>query len=310
MRNNNRIDENISEIKQFDPDLDFIPLTNDLLFHMVFTKNQAALRNLMSCLLNIPEAEILDIEILNPMQYNEQFDMNLSILDLKLHLNHEHYILVEMQVRRFRFWPERTLVYSCRQIADQDKGEDFDYGKIQPVVQIAIMDHTLFPEHKRFFASYELKDKEGFLYSDKLRFLVMDLTAISEASEQEKKQGLVEWAEAFKANDWKTVEQNENQGVREAMETMKLIMANPGERQLLEYRRKAEVDRRSMIASARQDGWQEGEKKGRTEGRMEGENRMARLMNRLISQGRIDDITRASNDPKFRDQLYLEFKIE
>lgn len=90
------------------------------------------------------------------------------------------------------------------------------------------------------------------------------------------------------------------------METMKLIMANPGERQLLEYRRKAEVDRRSMIASARQDGWQEGEKKGR----MEGENRMARLMNKLVSQGRIDDITRASNDPKFRDQLFQEFKIE
>lgn len=302
MVNTEKIDGSISETDKFEQKLDFIPLTNDLLFHMVFTKNPAALRNLLSCLLNIPESEILDIEILNPMQYNEQFDMNLTILDLKLHLNNKQYVLVEMQVRKFNYWPERTLIYACRQIADQDKGESFDYGKIQPVVQIAIMDHTLFPKHKRFFTCYELKDEEGFLYSDKLRFLVMDLTAISEASDKEKEQGLVDWAEAFKANDWETVEQSENRGVREAMETMKLIMANPGERQLLEYRRKAEVDRRSMIASARQEGEIIGEKLG--------ENRMGILINTLVSQGRIDDLQKASNDPEYRNQLFQEFRIE
>ena len=105
MVNTEKIDGSISETDKFEQKLDFIPLTNDLLFHMVFTKNPAALRNLLSCLLNIPESEILDIEILNPMQYNEQFDMNLTILDLKLHLNNEQYVLVEMQVRKFNYWP-------------------------------------------------------------------------------------------------------------------------------------------------------------------------------------------------------------
>ena len=304
MKRNNGEEKQVMETRE--QELDFVPLTNDLLFHMVFSKNPAALRSLLSCLLNIPEADILNVEILNPMQYNEQFDMNLSVLDLKLYLNGEKYILVEMQVRRFAFWTERTLVYSCRQIADQDKGAEFDYGKVQPVIQISIMDHTLFPEHRRFFATYQIRDEEGYLYSDKLQFVVMDLTAISEASEQERKQGLVEWAEAFKANNWEAVEQNKNQGVKEAMETMKLIMANPSERQMLEYRRKAEVDRRSWIASARKEGIQEGEKRGEKIG----ENRTVKLMQILQEQGRNEDLYKAINDSNYRDHLFQELKID
>lgn len=294
--------ENPARINSTDQEIGFFPLTDDLMFHMVFSKNPAALRNLLSCLLNIPETEIKKIEILNPMQYNEQFDMNLTVLDLKLHLNNEKYILVEMQVRRFDFWTNSTLVYACRQIADQDKGKNFDYGKIQPVIQIAILDHTLFPEHKRFFTTYELRDKEGFRYSDRLQFIVMDLTAMAEATDEEKTQGLVEWAEAFKADDWETVEKNENQGVREAMETMKLIMANPGERQLLEYRHKAEVDRRSWYVDALNA--------GRKEGEIKGENRMVRLVKTLQNQGRIEELDRVIEDSNYRNNLYKELHID
>ena len=70
---------------------------------------------------------------------------------------------------------------------------------LQPVIQIAIMDHTLFPDHRRFFTKYELQDDEGYRFSDKLQFYVMDLTAKEDAEEDEKANGLVDWAEAFTA---------------------------------------------------------------------------------------------------------------
>ena len=104
-------------------ELDYEPLTNDLLFHMVFTKNEQALRSLLSCLLDIPQTEMREIEILNPMQYTEAIDTKLTVLDLKLHLNNEKYILIEMQVRRFINWTNRTLAYASRQIAEPDKGK-------------------------------------------------------------------------------------------------------------------------------------------------------------------------------------------
>jgi len=36
------------------PTTEFVPLRNDLLFHMVFTRNAEALKGLLSVLLNIP----------------------------------------------------------------------------------------------------------------------------------------------------------------------------------------------------------------------------------------------------------------
>ena len=82
---------------------------------------------------------------------------------------------------------------------------NFDYSqpessKLDPVIQIFIRDCSLFPEHKRFLSSYVPRDDEGYPYTDKLQFIVMDLTQIGSANEDQKKQGLVEWAMAFKAD--------------------------------------------------------------------------------------------------------------
>ena len=238
------------DIRAAGQELEYVALTNDLLFHMVFTMNELALRSLLSSLLSMSEDQIQKIEILNPMQYNESFDTKLTVLDLKLHLNDNRFVLVEMQVRRFDYWTNRTLLYACRSIVEQSRGEGFKYDDLQSVIQIAIMDHTLFPDHKRFFTKYELQDNEGYAFSDKLQFYVLDLKAIDEAEEHEKENGLVDWAEAFSAKDWKTVGQIDNPGVKEAQKTMEVIMSEPTQRQLIIERKTALLDRQAELDSA------------------------------------------------------------
>ena len=230
---------------------DYVALTNDLLFHMVFTRNAEALRGLLSVLLIIPEPDIDQVEVLNPMQYSDMIDTKLTVLDLKVHLNNRSYVHVEMQVRRFAHWTNRTVGYACRQIADQIHS-DFDYGKLEPVIQISIMDHSLFPDHKKFFNEYIPRDKEGYPYTDKLKFLVMDLTQIEEASQEQKDQGLVEWAKAFRANSWEEVNDIDNSGVKEAARTMQLIMSNPTEREMIRMRQDVENDWRTIVNSERE----------------------------------------------------------
>ena len=230
----------------------YVSLTNDLLFHMVFTRNAEALKGLLSVLLNISESGILRIEVLNPMQYSDVIDSKLTVLDLKVHMNDNTFVHVEMQVRRFKYWTNRTVGYACRQIADQIHA-DFDYGKLEPVIQISIMDYSLFPEHKRFFADYIPRDKEGYAYTDKLQFYVMDLTQISEATENQKKQGLVEWAKAFRASSWEEVNDIDNSGVKEAAKTMQLIMSNPTEREMIRMRQDAQIDWKTVVNSERLD---------------------------------------------------------
>ena len=44
-------------------------------------------------------------------------------------------------------------------------------------------------------------------------------------------------------------------------------------------------------------------------GRAEGENKMADLMQKLFSQGRVDDAQRAASDQTYREELFKEFQI-
>ena len=230
----------------------YVSLTNDLLFHMVFTRNAEALKGLLSTLLNIHEEDILRVEVLNPMQYSEVVDSKLTVLDLKVHMNDNTFVHVEMQVRKFEHWTNRTVGYACRQIADQIHG-DYDYSKLEPVIQISIMDYSLFPDHKRFFKRYIPQDDEGYAYTDKIQFYVMDLTQSSEASQEQKEQGLVEWANAFKATSWEEVNQIQNSGVKEAAKTMQLIMSNPTEREMIRMRQDAQSDWTTTVKAERLD---------------------------------------------------------
>ena len=244
---------------------DYIALTNDLLFHMVFTRNLDALKGLLAVMLNLPELSIKEIEVLNPMQYSEVKDSKLTILDLKVHMNSNTFIHVEMQVRKFEYWTNRTVSYACRQIADQIQGK-FDYSKLEPVIQISIMDCSLFPEHKRFFSKYVPRDDEGYPYTDKLQFIVMDLTQIGSANEDQKKQGLVEWAMAFKADSWEEVGKINNHSIKEAVKTMQLIMSNPSEKEKIRMREDARRDEITTIAAAERRGKEEGRREGIKQG--------------------------------------------
>ncbi len=235
----------------------YVSLRNDLLFHMVFTRNPEALKGLLTVLLYIPSEQILRVEVLNPIQYSDVVDTKLTVLDLKVHLNDNTYVLVEMQVRKFEEWTNRTVVYTCRQVADQAH-DDFDYSKLESVIQISIMDYTLFPDHKRFFKRYRVADDEGYVYTDKIQFWVMDLTKIDEATEEQKAQGLVEWAHAFKADSWEEVNQIQNPAVKEAAKTMQLILSNPTEREMIRMRQAAQDDWITIRNSERRAGRNEG----------------------------------------------------
>ena len=118
------------------------------------------------------------------------------------------------------------------------------------------MDHSLFPEHRRFFAQYTLRDEENFEYTDMLRFYVLDLTQIGAATGEQEKQGLVEWAKAFRARTWAEVNDIENTGVKEAARTMQVIMANPTERELIRMRQDAVYDWNTQIRAAERRGAQ------------------------------------------------------
>ncbi|MBR1710243.1 MAG: Rpn family recombination-promoting nuclease/putative transposase [Clostridia bacterium] len=322
-------------------DWDYEPLTNDVMFHLVFLTNEKARKALVSVMLNIPENEIGEIVVKNPLQFSDSFDAMQTVLDLRLQLSNGTFINIEMQVKPFPEWTNRTVVYSCRQITDQSNTDGFSYSALEPVIHIAIMNYTLFKDHKKFFAKYEVRDEDGYRYTDKLQFLVMNLKAISKATDEDRRRGLVQWAEAFTAKNWEQIKKIKNSGIQEAVKQMQAVLGNPQQRQMIWSRKLAQMDHDSQIESARTEGIAIGKSEGITEGiaigksegiaigksegiaigksegitegiaigQSKGENRVVRLMARLFSLGRQQDAEKATNDVAYREKLFLEFGL-
>ena len=63
----------------------------------------------------------------------------------------------------------------------------------------------------------------------------------------------------------------------------------------------------------KEEGWKEGQKdgweKGQNKGREEGESRLANLISKLISVGKINDIAKVTENKAYREELYAEYGI-
>ena len=198
-----------------------IPMTNDYLFRALLQENNYVLKGLICSLLHLAPSDIDSVVITNPVELGRAPDDKAFLLDIKIFLNGQTYINLEMQVINEYNWKERSLSYLCRNF-DQLKSGEF-YGSARPVIQIGLLDFTLFPEAPEFYATYQLLNvKKYTLYSDKLRLSVLDLTRIDLADEKDKLYQTDYWAMLFKAATWEEIKMlaQNNEYINEAASTV------------------------------------------------------------------------------------------
>ena len=178
-----------------------IKLVNDFLFRALLQRNNHVLKGLIASLLHMQMDEIQSVTIENEIVLGEHIPDKTFILDIRVLMNDDSIINLEMQVVDQKNWVERSMSYLCRCFDNIPKGED--YINVKPVVQIGLLDYTLFPESPEFYASYYLmNERSHHIYSDKLRLCVLDLTHIDLATEEDKRYGLDHWAGLFKSHTW------------------------------------------------------------------------------------------------------------
>lgn len=202
----------------------FVPLTNDYLFRALLIKNNYVLKGLLCALLHLNESDVTSVIVTNTVQPGESIDDKAYVLDINVMLNQTRIINIEMQVVNLKNWPERSLCYLSRNLNQLKQGED--YIELRPVIQIGLLDYTLFPKRPEFYATYRLlNEKTHTPYSDKLQLSVLDLTRIDLATEEDKAYQIEYWASLFKATTWeelKMLAQN-NDYFKEAAETVYLL---------------------------------------------------------------------------------------
>ncbi len=314
----------IRELADSDATLN-ICLTNDFTFKTAF-RNKKALTGLLSALLDMDPRQIADLEFPDTFVRGDYPEDREGILDIKVHLNSQKKINLEMQLLSFPYWEERSLFYLCRMfLEDIKKGEG--YRMLEECIHISILGFQL-EQAERFYERVRLMKESGEVYSDKLGLRMLYLNQLEKVSEEEKDSDVYRWAKLISSKDWEVLTNmaKTNEYMQAAVDELEKINMDKALR--YEYLRRemqasdettireyyTELGEKKGREAGRIEGREAGREAGRIEGRKagrtEGEDLFADLTSRLIHDSRTDDLLRAVNDKAFRSSLYLEYGIK
>ncbi len=214
-----------------------IPMTNDYLFRALLQRSNTVLKGLICSLLHLTMEEILSVTIANPIELGKTIDDKTFILDVKVLMNSHTIINLEMQVINEYNWTDRSLSYLCRSFDHLKAG--VSYQSAHSIIQIGLLNFTLFPSHPEFYATYQFLNVKNYtLYSDKMRLSVIDLTRKDLATEEDRSYQIDKWASLFKATTWEELYMlaQTNECIKEAAETIYQITQEEQIRQQCEAR--------------------------------------------------------------------------
>ena len=235
----------------------------DLVFKLLFTNDLEILRDLVNAVLDFPEHQhIQSIQVKNPTILPGELAEKLIILDLQAIDDHERSYDIEMQVRKYAFYPERSLYYLCRLYASQlDAGES--YASLKPVIGIHFLDYTVFPEHSDLHWCFEFRDwrHPELCLSKDMALHFFELPKVEQSGEANEK--IREWLHFFnhaheEEDDDMVKTHYQTPAIQKAFGILKRLSADEETRQLAELREKALKTELAEIAAARKEGEQIG----------------------------------------------------
>ena len=258
----NKINDEQLKIRAISDEKITVKLTNNYAFQKIF-KNTKIVKGFLMALLDLKEYEIKKIEITDPFTLGENDEEKEGILDIKLILNQNRKINIEMQNTYQDDWTERSLFYNCRMFTDGLK-KGHPYGEIPPCIHVGILNFNqmISPNYYHKFSLMDEKTKE--IYSRKFQFHMIELKKLKYVKEKQKKKPLYRWAKLIAAQTWEELEQESkgNKYMERALEEMIKISQDERERYLYLREEMAESDRASQIQSAQRIGRKEGKKEG------------------------------------------------
>lgn len=239
-----------------------VKLTNNYAFQKIF-KNTKIVKGFLMALLDLKEYEIKKIEITDPFTLGGNNEEKEGILDIKLILNQNRKINIEMQNTYQDDWTERSLFYNCRMFTDGfQKGHP--YGELPPCIHVGILsfNQMISPNYYHKISLMDEKTKE--IYSRKFQFHMIELKKLENVKEKQRRKPLYQWAKLIAAQTWEELEQESkgNKYMERALEEMIKISQDEKERYLYLREEMAESDRVSQIQSAQRIGREKGIEEG------------------------------------------------
>ena len=266
-------------------------------------------RGFISAVLGIRPEEIIQTTLLPTHLRKESQEGKLGILDVRVLLNGDIQINMEMQVAPFELWAERSLFYLGKMYIDQIKeGEDYDV--LKKCIHIGILDFVMFQEDEEFYSRFHIwEDQRHRKYTDKLEVHILELPKLDRYRYPQTE--LLKWARFINAERKEDLEMiaKTDKFLGKAYEALTNLSADEKKRLEYEAREKAIRDHHHQMKSNWNAGHEQGLKQGIEQGEKSGEERMARLAQQLIRSERLEELERAVEDQEYRMLLFEEFHI-
>lgn len=269
----------------------------DFAFKEIMTDEKARI-GFLSAVLKLKPEQIKESRILNTNLRKEHEDDKQGILDVRLLLNNDREIDIEIQLSELKVWADRSLFYLAKMFIEQIKpGES--YRVFKKCVSISILDFILFQGEEDFYSCFHIcEDNRHFLYTDKMEFHVIELPKLP----KELKEGSTDielWAKFINAESKEEFDMlaHKDPYIESAYQKLQVISQDQDKRMKYEAREKALRDYHEGLMEAEERGEKRGEK------------RINKLNAMLIQDGRLDELKRATTDKALQQQLMTDYGI-
>lgn len=267
--------------------LNQLPITHDYVFKRVFSYegNESVLKDLLEAILCI---KIKKVVVQNPEIIKSSENDKIGILDIKVKLDDDTIIDIEMQAKDEKNIMERSTTYIGKMIAAQLQEGD-PYTKLKKTIFIGILNFNYIKRnsyHNIGKMKYEETKPEeyvemGYNQEEKIAspFIEMHFIEIPKFIKKIKENGnkmgnnkLEQWLYFLSGReDMIKMAEKENKEIKKANETLNRISLDPKEREIYESIVQAEFNQRISNQKFLEEGIAKGKAEGKAEGIKEGE---------------------------------------
>jgi len=209
--------------------------------------NDEARRGFISAVLGIDPDDIRETRILNTALRQEHADEKLGILDVRVLMNDDTEIDIEINIAYMAFWGSRVVFYESKMVSGQLHPGD-KYSQLKKCISISILDFKLFKNEKEYYSCFHLwEDTRRILLTDKIEFHVIELPKVSEYKKghvQNSGDKRLLWAEFLRADRKEDLKMIADQDVYigEALKQLEIISQDQQKRYEYLSREKAMRD--------------------------------------------------------------------
>ena len=265
----------------------------DFAFKEIMMDEQARI-GFLSAILKLNPSDIRNTQILNTNLRKLHDDEKQGILDVRILMNDNTEIDIEIQLSILNVWADRALFYLAKMYTEQINSGD-DYTTFKKCVSISILDFELFKDSSEFYSCFHIReDIRHTIYTDKMEFHVLELPKLPKEL-REDSSDIELWGKFISAERKEEFDvlAEKNTYIGSAYQHLQVISQDKQKRMEYEAREKAVRDYNQGILEAEQ----------------RGEARINKLNSLLIKDKRYNDLERSANDSSFQKQLMSEYGI-